>query len=306
MPEIVVLGHIIQETIKFPDRTIEPVLGSPAAYSSVVASVLGASVGIVTKIGQDMPPQLLEPFAEAKVDMRGVHIEGPYSTRNLLIYDATGQKQVQYLRKAPDIFFDDVPAEYRDVSLFFVCPMDYEVPLDTVRAIRELPAATVTIDLGGYGGATSDSHPNLDEHRDPVALRSLIRYVDVVKASVEDCRHLLDSSDEETLARLFVSWGAKVGIVTLGARGAIAATPERVYRIPAFPSLAVDATGAGDAFSAGFLVEYNATRNVEPAVRFGCATASLVIEGTGGVLASRMPSTARVYSRLDELPYPTT
>jgi sugar/nucleoside kinase (ribokinase family) len=297
-PEIVIIGHTIHETIRFPDRTIEPVLGSPVAYSSVIAGVLGAPVGIVTKIGQDMPPELLQPFAAAGVDTRGVRVAGPHSTRNLLIYDVTGNKQVQYLRKAPDIFFDDIPVEYRGARLFFVCPMDYEVPLETVQAIRALPANTIVVDLGGYGGATSDTHPSLDERRDPAALRSLIRHVDIVKASIEDCRHIVEHTDEEALGRLFVSWGAQVGMVTLGERGAIAVTPDTVYRIPAFPSRAVDATGAGDAFSAGFLVEYLWTGDVERAARFGCATAALVIEGTGGVLASRMPTADAVYSRV--------
>jgi len=299
-PDIVIVGHIIHETIRFPDKTIEPVLGSPVAYSSVISSVLGGRVGIVTKIGENMPPQLLQPFAQAGVDTRGMQVAGPHSTRNLLIYDAAGQKQVQYLTKAPDIFLEDIPLDYHGASLFFVCPMDYEVPLETVRAIRELPECTVVVDLGGYGGATSDTYPSPEERRDPVALRALIRHVDIVKASIEDCRHLLDETDEAEIGRLFVGWGAKVGMITLGERGAIAVTPDAVYRVPAARSRFVDATGAGDAFSAGFLVEYFWTHDVERAVQFGCATAALVIEGTGGVIASRMPSAAEVYARMAE------
>ncbi|MFQ5856636.1 MAG: hypothetical protein ACE5LU_13445 [Anaerolineae bacterium] len=55
-PNIIIIGHIINETIQSPDRTVAPVLGSPAAYSSVIASVLSAQVGLVTKIGtRDLP-----------------------------------------------------------------------------------------------------------------------------------------------------------------------------------------------------------------------------------------------------------
>jgi sugar/nucleoside kinase (ribokinase family) len=90
--------------------------------------------------------------------------------------------------------------------------------------------------------------------------------------------------------------------VTLGERGAIVVAAGDVSRIAAYPSKAIDATGAGDAFSAGFLVEYLWTGDVVRATRFACATASLVIEGTGGVLASRMPSAAQVYARLAEPP----
>lgn len=285
-PDIVIIGHIINETIQFPDRVIAPVLGSPAAYSSVIAAVLGAQVGLVTKIGSDMPEQLLIPFREAGVDTRGI-IKGEYSTRNLLIYDQTGHKQVRYVQKAPDIGLDGIPEVYRSASLLFVCPMDYEVPLSTVRGLRALKGQIV-IDLGGYGGATSATHP---EQQPPSMLRELVELVDVVKGSIEDCRHLFGPDKSEAdIARTFVNWGARVGMVTLGDRGVLAVTAEHEYHTPAFPSQVVDVTGAGDAFSAGFLVEYLWSGDVARAARFGCATASLVIEGTGGVQVKRMPT----------------
>ena len=85
-PELVVVGHIINETIQYSDRTVTPVLGSPAAYSSVVASKLGIRTGLVTKIGKDWPDEFLNAIKDAGVDMRGVKITGR-STRNLLVYD---------------------------------------------------------------------------------------------------------------------------------------------------------------------------------------------------------------------------
>jgi hypothetical protein len=40
--DFVAIGHLIKETIKFPETTVGPLLGSPAAYSSVAAAKLGA------------------------------------------------------------------------------------------------------------------------------------------------------------------------------------------------------------------------------------------------------------------------
>ena len=296
-PDIIIVGHIIHETIQFPDRIITPVLGSPAAYASVIASVLGAQVGLVTKIGTDMPPELLKPFQEAGVDTRGVRVEGETSTRNLLIYDAAGNKEVRYLHKAPNILFSDLPEAYRSARLIFICPMDYEVPLATVRDLRSL-GAPIVVDLGGYGGATSARHPSPEE-RPPVALKELVGLADVVKGSLEDCRHLFGTNaDEEEIVQAFIQWGARVGMVTLGERGALVATANGARRVPALASTVVDVTGAGDAFSAGFLVAYLRSGDPLGAARFGCATASLVIEGTGGVRVGRMPTSAQVLARL--------
>jgi hypothetical protein len=60
--DIVVLGHILNEKIVFPDREIYPVLGSPVAYSSVCMASLDVKIGIVTKIGKNFPQNLLHVF----------------------------------------------------------------------------------------------------------------------------------------------------------------------------------------------------------------------------------------------------
>ena len=100
-----------------------------------------------------------------------------------------------------------------------------------------------------------------------------------------------------------MEWGAKVGIVTLGEEGAIVATKEKTFVIPVFSTNVVDCTGAGDAYMAGFLVKYLRTEDAWKSGLFASATASLVIEGTGGVVASRMPIRAQVLKRMSKEGY---
>ena len=289
-PEIVIVGHIINETIVFPERTIAPVLGSPVAYSAVISSVLGVRVGIVTKVGKDFPPELLAPLEEAQVDLEGLASHYDHSTANVMTYAEDGHKTMIYRTQAPPIYYEDVPQKYYDASLIFVCPMYYEVPLHTVVALSKLPGKLI-VDLGGYGGATSATHPSPEERENNTMIKTIAQSVDVVKASIEDCRHILPHHlTPEQLARTFVEWGAQVGIVTTGKDGALAVEGDKVHVIASFPSEVVDVTGAGDAFSAGFLVDYLRHGNVEQATRFGCATASLVIKDSGGVRVARMPS----------------
>ena len=115
---------------------------------------------------------------------------------------------------------------------------------------------------------------------------------DIVRASLEDCRHLLGQIPDppEALPRRFVDWGATIGIVTLGNRGAAVATKEGAFTVPALSGQVVDTTGAGDAFSAGFLVEYLRGGDVPRAARFATTVARHVIGGTGGVVAARLPT----------------
>lgn len=298
-PDLIVIGHILNETIKLPDRTIAPVLGSPAAYCSVIASRLGVKTGIVTKIGRDMPRELLKVFSEAGVDSRGIKTEGEASTTDLLIYDTSGNKRAHYLKRAPDILFDDIPEDYLGAKIIYVCPMDYEVPLETVRELSNL-GKTLAVDLMGYGGATSSVHPDEKEQKNHRVLKDLVRHFHIVRASIEDCQYFFGAKKGmgEDVAHLFTEWGADIGIVTLGEKGAVITTKERNFRIPAFPARVEDCTGAGDAYSAGFLVEYLRTKDTYKSGLFAAATASLVIEGSGGVLLERMPISSQVRRRI--------
>jgi len=293
----VAIGHLIKETIKFPHKTIGPVLGSPAAYSSVAAARLGVKAGIITKVGKDIPQDLLKPFLEAGVDTTGLKVEGEDTTTNLLFYDASGNKRFRYLKKAPDILFNNIPRSYLAAKIFYICPINYEVSLETVRHIHSLDKI-MAMDLGGWGGAASTTHPKGEE--DYHILRKLIKYLHIVKASTEDCRYLFHSRDipVNEIPHLFVEWGAKIGIVTLGENGSIVANKKRQLRVPAFSSNVIDCTGAGDVYSAGFLIEYLRTTDVEKSALFASATASLVIEDSGGVSAKRMPTRSEVLKRI--------
>ena len=303
-PEIVLIGHIVKEMIHFPDRTLGPVLGSPVAYGSVVAGRLGERVGIVTTIGEDMPEGLLKPFSDAQVDTRGLLVKaGNCTTATQLIYEASGEKEIRYPQKAPPIRFEDIPPTYHDASIFYIATMDHDVPPDTIRRLRALDA-TLAIDLGGYGGAHSRAHPNEAERKNPARLRELLSCFDIVRASVEDCGHLFgasslasDAGEEETVRR-FVDWGATVGLLTLGERGCIVATAEKVVRVPALGGEVIDTTGAGDAFSTVFLTGYMRTGDVEWAARLGAAAVIHIIERTGGVHAARMPTRGEVEKKL--------
>ncbi|MBI2562491.1 MAG: hypothetical protein HYW08_08885, partial [candidate division NC10 bacterium] len=112
------------------------------------------------------------------------------------------------------------------------------------------------------------------------------------------------AATSDTLPGRFVDWGAKIGIVTLGDQGAAIATRDGAFTVPALPGKVVDTTGAGDSFSAGFLVEYLRSGDAHRAAWFAIAVARHVIGGTGGVVAGRMPSRADIEALLTSHPQP--
>lgn len=299
--DIVVIGTIIKETIKFPTRTIGPVLGSPAAYSSLVMAAQGRKVGIVTYYGNDMENIISEIDV---LDKKGV-MPNEYTTTNLLVYKEDGTKYVEYQKAAPDISYGNIHPDYLKADYFKICPMNYEVELTVVKKLYEM-GKTVFVDLGGYGGATSDVRHSINEEYGKRVIDTLCKNSTIIKASEEDLQSIIPGKTAEEAVQYLVSAGAGKVVVTLGSNGVLykEGNGEIVYLKPfkaksEIKDGSLDFTGAGDSFGAGFMASYVKERDMYKAAVNGNATASLVIQKSGGCTYDRMPSQARVKERIE-------
>ena len=294
--DLIVIGHLLKEKIIFPDgKEVGPVLGSPAAYASVAAAKLGLRVGLVTKIGRDMPEELLRVFKEVGVDTGGTKI-GDNTTTNLLIYEESGEKRLEFLKKADDISFEDIPAKYLDsCHVFLIVPIDYEIPESLIKLLRQ-KGKRLSMELSGFGGASSSPGNCIESVK---FLEKIVPYFEIVKGGSEDCQRLFGKSrSQEYALSQFLEWGAKMAILTGGEKETVLKTEKETFSIPSFPAKAVDLTGAGDVWHAAFLAEY--ISGIKKSAIFASAAASILIEKTGGVTSSRMPAVEQVYERVRE------
>jgi sugar/nucleoside kinase (ribokinase family) len=72
-----------------------------------------------------------------------------------------------------------------------------------------------------------------------------------------------------------------VAIVTLAAEGSAAFDGQTYTRVPAYATQAVDPTGAGDTYAAGFMVGYLRHQAVKEACYYGSCVASVMVENVG-------------------------
>jgi sugar/nucleoside kinase (ribokinase family) len=86
-------------------------------------------------------------------------------------------------------------------------------------------------------------------------IREAYRYVDVTKPSADDARRVFGPDHEpEHYIQKFHDLGAEIVVFTMGEGGNLVSEKgKKMARVPARPVEVVDATGAGDAFWAGFL-----------------------------------------------------
>lgn len=302
--DVVVIGTIIKETIIFPDHKIGPVIGSPAAYSSLVMAAQGRRVGIVTYYGHDMD----NIIGELDVLDRQNILPYAHTTTNNLNYRVDGSKFVEYREVTPNLAFSDICGEYLKSDFFKICPMNYEVELEIPKKLYAM-GKTVFVDLGGYGGATSDIRHSVNEKCGKDIIDTLCKNATIIKASQEDLESIIPGRDVEGAADYLIKAGARNVVITLGSKG-VFYIKEGSYKsviIPPFktkseiPDGSLDFTGAGDSFGAGFMASYIVDQDIHKAAINGNATASLVIQKTGGCTFSRMPSSEAVQSRICEM-----
>jgi sugar/nucleoside kinase (ribokinase family) len=108
-----------------------------------------------------------------------------------------------------------------------------------------------------------------------------LAHLDYLLPNDEQALALGGGEDLVAACRALVDRGVGCVAATRGAEGAVVVDAETVERVPAFAVDAVDTTGCGDAFSAGFLRGLGLGRSRRDAARLGCAAAALVAQGLG-------------------------
>jgi len=96
----------------------------------------------------------------------------------------------------------------------------------------------------------------------------LVALADIVKLSEEDADWLYPGQDFAERAR---RWARPLTLMTRGADGVLAVTPDRSLRVPSVAIDLVDTVGAGDAFTAGLLAALGRAGVLTPE-RLRCAS----------------------------------
>ncbi|MGZ4732095.1 MAG: carbohydrate kinase family protein, partial [Terriglobales bacterium] len=109
----------------------------------------------------------------------------------------------------------------------------------------------------------------------------------------------------ETVARELIRNGIKQVVMTLGENGALIVTANSCTRVPALPMVAVDTTGAGDAFNAGLAMAMACGASVEAAVEFAVVTGGLAVAKEGVIPSLPSRDEVRQAYRLQNLTPPT-
>lgn len=119
---------------------------------------------------------------------------------------------------------------------------------------------------------------------------------DYVVLNWDEGHQLTGQEAPERIVAALELYTAGVVVLTLGAEGCCLRAERDYVRIPALPVEAVDCTGAGDAFMAGFVAGIVGGRSKAESARLGCAVASYAVAGPGSY--ARIPPLCEVENLL--------
>jgi sugar/nucleoside kinase (ribokinase family) len=136
-----------------------------------------------------------------------------------------------------------------------------------------------------YGGIVLLDCQQTDKTLDSARLVELLRRVDIFLPNADEAMKLTHAATVSEAIKRLGDLTPTV-VVKLGAAGALARQGAKTIHIPAISVKAVDTTGAGDSFSAGFLYGYLNGESLETCLRCGNICGGLSTTAYGGATAA--------------------
>ena len=284
-PDVIVWDPDPRPLFGQAERFVEGIrltIGSSSAITACGAARLGLRVALVGVVGDDALGRfMLEALAARGVDVSACRIAAGRSTgASVILGNGSDRAILTSMGTIADVRASDVPPEliararHVHVGSYFLQPgLAAEVP----ALFRAAHAA----------GATTSLDPNWDPSGSwDLGFAAAAAESDVLLPNAAECRALAGMDDVEAAARALAAGGGRDGravAVKCGVDGAIAVAGHgSVARCGAIETDAVDTTGAGDAFDAGFLAAWLEGHVLEDALRLAVACGSLSTRAAGG------------------------
>ena len=259
-------------------------VGGEAVNEAMAAAKLGMKTAILCALGPDHAGELvLRALEKSGVDARV--LESPATPITTLFVRADGtRKSITNQAHRYNFHPEKNPSLFADARAVILGSL-FRAPFDDPDIIHSvLHCAKETGKLVFADTKLPNYHfLSLENLRDSLPL------VDCITPNEDEARYFTEKKDPEAMADVFLSFGVKQVIIKLGSRGCLLKSEKEVLRLPAHRIKAVDATGAGDNFLAGFVSEILRGGTSEEALRFAnaCGAVCTTAVGASSALKSR-------------------
>lgn len=260
-------------------------VGGEAVNEAIAASKLGLRTAILCSLGRDGAGDMVKAaLNEADIDTSLI-IEGPSTPVTTMFVNDDGTRK-SITNGAHRYNFHpernvSVLTDTRAVILgsLFRAPFDDpEIVYAVIKAASEAEKLIIA----------DTKLPNFRKLTLADIAESL-PLIDFITPNEDEARYFTGKNEPEEMANVFLGYGVKNVIIKLGGKGCFLKNREKSIRLPAYQIDAVDATGAGDNFVAGFASAIIRGDGIEDALQFGnaCGAICATAVGAGTALKSR-------------------
>ena len=244
--------------------------GGAAANVAVVGSKLGLRTSLVSAVGGDFPESEYRRFLDSMDVETGSMITVPGErTPTAFVMTDSHHNQISYF--------------YWGAAMYF---RESKVPEGAIRAARAVHLATGDPSFNCRCGALARSLGKVISFDPGQDLHMYSR--DQLEDAVRTCNILFGNHHEidRITGKLSMKVdelreiGPEIIVKTYGKRGSRIYADETI-KVDAIPRDAVDPTGAGDSYRAGFMRAYLSGADLETCGRFASAVASFIVEAEG-------------------------
>lgn len=269
----------------FTDAPLNISMGGNGGNSAYALAGLGVPTALCGAVGDD----LLGNWLAELLRQRAVKLDGllrsqthATSTSTIIMSDAANQVVFHHLGATTQASYEAIPGPLLDNA---------EVLLATSFSImpqmRTGGFAQALRRVHERGGITAlDIGPAIGEPLTLAELKPLLPQVDYLIGNQHELISLTHCDGWRDAALKLLAAGATCVVVKQGADGACLWTNARQLHVPAFAVQTNISVGAGDSFNAGFLYGMQQGWDWEEALRFGNATAALVVSSSRAILDS--------------------
>lgn len=265
---------ILSETKDFPQHFNS---GGSAANTIHGLAKLGIETGYIGKIGDDE----LGKYFEEDLKIHGIssHLirtENHTGKAIGLVTPDSERTFATFLGAAIDLTEKDLDEEIFDQYDFFhvegYLVQNHRLIENALKLAKQLDMV-VSIDLASY---------NIVEDNLAFINRLITNYVDIVFANEDEATAFADKEPLEALSD--IAKICELVVVKLGKKGSLVQHNSSIYEIPPVPTNALDTTGAGDLYAAGFLYGLANEFTISESGNIASILASMVIEDFGAKL----------------------
>lgn len=232
--------------------------GGACANVAVGLAKLGIRSAFVGKVGNDSFGKFLrDQLQQAGVDTSGLRFDEDHKTRLAFVsLTNSGERDFAFWEQHPA----DEQLHLSDININQIAKSTI-VHISSFLLLNE-PSRSTALQIAKEVrrcGCEVSFDPNLrlsllKSHAEAKRfLLQMVKLSTMLRLNEEEARFLTDSRNLQTAAIKLCSLGPSLVVVTLGSKGCYFHTPQSSSFVDGFNVKAVDTTGCGDGFLAGFL-----------------------------------------------------